>query len=226
MKNILAAFILLIFLLVVLNSCSKTETAPVLDTGNYIFDKLDDYSTVRLFTKNGEINDQSLISKYKTQYSQFIYPLQNQSFRSDTINILNMSQARLNGRIYSFTKIDNIYEFKGTDTTYYTGTIDSLFYALGKYKPYYSILFFNPFTNESLISTLQYYYVSFSNDRLIFHAVNILQFSTQYYQGTLVSSDFRRGNIFNFFDPSGINKLRTRDTLLIQTYNIHSKKIN
>lgn len=206
-------------------ACKKNDSAPALVTGNFVFEKESDYSSIRLFTKNGEINDSSLVAIYKTKFSNLIFPLQNQILSGDTINVINTSDAKYGNKMYRINRVDNFYQLRSVDSINYWGNIDSVFYELRKYKAYYAIQY-APVYGMYIGKTFSYYYLTFSDNKLVLPFINAIRFSTWYYQGVAVRNYYQGQTMNNVADLNAINRLPATDTLLLQTFNRYCRKID
>src|SRR5581483_73255 len=113
-------------------SCKKDKDPQSLTTGKYVGDRVGDYSSVRLFTKYGEIKDQTLIDKYKDQYSSYFDPVA--TGVTDTFTIIDAQQVQYNSINFTVTALDNYYQFRSIDTIYHLAyRIDDVFPDIVKY---------------------------------------------------------------------------------------------
>jgi hypothetical protein len=210
-------YILFISLAVI--SCKKGDKGlrPV-EAGKYVFEKLSDNSSLRMYTKNGEVKDQDLIEAYKNKYSSQFIPTNTTS--TDTFHIVDENNALYisgNGKSREFviTKMDGHYEFRSKDTShYFSQQADQFLYNLVKYKPYYISL---PTPMGYMTTTLQYFYASTASNSLVFPFLNVVRFATirngQYY--STYSYSYKINNVFDEKLPGTL----TTDTVLVQTFN-------
>jgi hypothetical protein len=180
------------------------------------FHSLTNFGSYRMFTKVGEINNSSIVTKYATDYSTYFYSptvgfpatgFRSFSFVNDD-SILN-------------TSINPVGELKRTvvsDYDVFTGKYsvpvndtNSLNLHLGKYK-------LHKYATTSLGHT--YFELNDpaailknANDKVYVPFVRYIVVSTGQNTFSFVADRFN-----NVFDPTGISKLGTRDTLLIQTF--------
>jgi hypothetical protein len=221
-KSLIWGYILFMSLAVI--SCKKSDKGlqPV-QAGKYIFEKLGDNSSVRMYTKNGEVKDQDLIAQYKNKYSSLFTPTNTTS--TDTFHIVDENNAvyvNSSGRSREFviTKMDSHYEFRSKDTShYFSQGADQFLYNLVKYKPYYLSL---PTPMGYMTTTLQYFYASTVSNSLVFPFLNVARFATtrngQYYSS--YSYTYKINNVFDEKLPGTL----TTDTVLVQTFNATYKR--
>lgn len=205
-------------------SCKKSDKSlrPV-EAGKFVFEKLGDISSVRMYTKNGEVKDQDLIAQYKIKYSSQFTPTNITSL--DTFHIVDENNALYisgSGRSREFviTKMDGHYEFRSKDTSnYFSQQADQFLYNLVKYKPYYISL---PTPMGYMTTTLQYFYASTAANNLVFPFLNVVRFATvrngQYYSS--YSYTYKINNLFDEKLPGTL----TTDTVMVQTFNVTYKR--
>lgn len=209
-------------------SCKKGDKGlRPLENGTYIFNNIDGI-TFKMYTKNGEVKDQSLIEQYKNKFS-VNFNLAN--IRSnDTIKVLDAINVeyissdgvRTTRRKFVVTALDDHYQFRSIDTFYiYDDAAFKFEYNMGKYKPFYiSIPMPMGITSGK---TLQYQYASVGNNSLNFPFLNAVRFATirngQYY--STYSYGFRLNNVFDEKFPGTL----TTDTVLVQAYTAQCKRI-
>ena len=213
-----------LFLSLAVISCKKSDKGlrPV-EAGKFVFEKLGDISSVRMYTKNGEVKDQELIAQYKTKYSSQFTPTNITS--ADTFQIVEENTALYisgsgQARKFVITKMDDHYEFRSKDTSnYFTQQPDQFLYNLVKYKPYYISL---PTPMGYMTTALQYYYASTAANSLVFPFVNVVRFATirsgQFYNS--YSYSYRINNLFDEKLPGTL----TTDTVLVQTFSATYKR--
>jgi hypothetical protein len=201
-------------------SCKKSDKGGLkpLESGKYVFDKVGDNSSLRMYTKNGEVKDQDLIEHYKNKYSSQFIPTGTTSL--DSFHIIDENNARYinnSGRARDFvvTKMDDHYEFRSKDTSnYFSQQADQFLINLGKYKPYSISL---PTPMGYMTTTLQYFYASAGQNTLVFPFLNVVRFATirngQYYN--TYSYSYKINNVFDEKLPGTL----TTDTVLVQTFN-------
>lgn len=209
-----------LFLSLVVISCKKSDKGlPPVEAGKFVFEKQGDISSIRMYTKNGEVKDQELIAQYKTKYSSQFTPTNTTS--SDTFQIVDENTALYisgsgKSREFAITKMDDHYEFRSKDTSnYFSQQPDQFLYNLVKYKPYYISL---PSPMGYITTTLQYYYASTAANSLVFPFMNVVRFATirsgQFYNS--YSYSYKINNLFDEKLPGTL----TADTVLVQTFSV------
>ncbi|HEX8334262.1 MAG TPA: hypothetical protein VF622_16695 [Segetibacter sp.] len=175
-----------------------------------------------MFTKTGEVNNSPVVAKYATEYSTYFYSptvtfpatgFRSFSFVSDD-SIIN-------------TSINPVAELKRTvisDYDVFTGKFsvpvndtNALNLHLGKYKLF-----------KYATTPLGYTYLELNdpaailkkvNDKVYVPFVRYIVVSTGQNTFSFVADRFN-----NVFDATGISKLGTRDTLLIQTFDVELRR--
>ena len=230
-KFLLFSFIFLSSVTVI--SCKKSDKGlQSIESGDYTYDKMGNYSAVRMFTKNGEVKDQNLIDQYSAQHSIYINPVNSGS--QDTFRIIDAGnmQYRVRNSInnsvltkdFIIKKKDDHYEFESRDTlSLYTQSAGNPITNIAKYKPYYSI---TPAPmGYNIIKSLQYHYASPSGKTLIFPFINVIRFATISYQGQISNSFLTVNTVNNVFDEKFAFSTLTGDTLMIQSFNVTYKRL-
>lgn len=214
-------------------SCKKNDNNEhPLSGGNYVFDKPGEYSAIRMFTKQGEVKDQSLIEVYKNKFSDHIYPTVTSLNAVDTFRVIDDTTAQyitknsitneVMVKNFVITRMDNYHQFRSRDTSRFLFQgVDNFITSIGKYKPYYMV---TPTpVGGNMITTLQYFYASPTFDGLVFPFINIIRFATLTYQGQPYSTYFSVSRVNNVFDEKFPLNSLTVDTVLVQTFNVAYK---
>jgi hypothetical protein len=210
-------------------SCKKGDKGlRPLESGTYIFNSIDGI-TFKMYTKNGEVKDQSLIEQYKNKFSANFNLINSSS--NDTVKVLDANGVeyissdgiRTIRRRFEVTALDNYYQFRGIDTLYvYDADAYKAQYNIGKYKPSYYVTMPTPM-GYTVARTFQYLYASVGNNSLNFPFLNAVRFATirkgQYYSA--YSYGFTLSNVFDEKFPGTL----TTDTVLVQAYTVQCKRI-
>ncbi len=203
-------------------SCKKDDAPRPLQSGTYFYNRVGDISSVRMFTKSGEVKDQNLINTYKVKYARQLNADSLRGSSADSLLVIDESNVKIGNKPYAVTKIDNYYQFRSIDTVRYRGDIDKVSYNIGKYKPYYSsfpIAMANGLSN--VITTFYYNYVAVTADGLAIPKINYVDFYSgsngSYYYSSLAGLN-------NVFDDKFPVNILNKDTLIVQTYNLYVKK--
>ncbi|WP_207510985.1 hypothetical protein [Longitalea luteola] len=216
-------------------SCKKNDNKEhPLVSGNFVFDKLGNFSSIRMFTRLGEVKDQSLIGQYKIKFSEHIYPTAPTSSDAvDTFNIIDEHTARhitrnsftneLMTKDFVITKMDNHYQFRSKDTSrFMSQPVDRFMTNIGKYKPYY---FVTPTpVGGSMVTTLQYFYASPTAEGLVFPFINVIRFATINNPWQPYSTYVNVNRVNNVFDEKFPLNTLIYDTLLVQSFNVTYKE--
>lgn len=216
-------------------SCKKNDKGDhPLVSSRYTFDKPGNYSSLRMFTKLGEVKDQGLINLYAIKFSAHISP--SYTAAQDTFRVIDENTAQyiirndLNNDLLVkdlvVTKMDNYYQFRSKDTSRFlsVGT-DNLASNIGKFKPYYLLTPIPSSTGfNNMVTTFQYYYALTTADGLVFPFINVIRFATLTFQGQPSSTYFNVYRINNVFDEKFPLNTLTADTLLVQTFDVTYKR--
>lgn len=209
----------IIVILLALFSCKKNPPVyPVKPYQQFEFQNLGNFGAYRMFTKTGEVSNSSLVTQYANEYAQFFYN-PSAAFTGDQY------------KRFSFVSEDSIIntgivpagELKKTGTGDYdvftsrytipVNDTNSLHLHLGKYKLY-----------QLSTTPLGYSYFELADPAAILKKINdklhlpIVRYIITSIHNNTVSFAADRFN--NVFDPTGIHKLGTNDTLLIQTFDV------
>ncbi len=226
-------------------SCTKSDSVADIQTGTYTFNKVSDYSSIRIFTKNGEISNTVVINNYLKIYDTLIYPKLHFYTPKDTFRIISPNKVTHNylfqlyplifiprDTIYSDFSInpkDNYYQFLGNDTLIFLGSVDSLNYSISKYQTYFKSEQISATSiRNNLIHSFNSYISSCdaNSTNLIFPQIHCIRFSTKYLSNGYVYSHYYNSYGFNnVFDSRGVNKLQEDDTLIVQTFNTYYHKL-
>ncbi|WP_207493267.1 hypothetical protein [Aridibaculum aurantiacum] len=215
--------LLFLILLVGLFSCKK-ET-PGYTTKQYTefeYEKLSNFKNYRMFTKLGEINDASLVARYANTHSQFFYTPSseftgNEYKRFSFVNedsIINTGIAPVGEMKRTLVDAYDVFKSKYTVPVNDTNTLEL---HLGKYKLHYlettslGYSYFELYDPAIILKRV--------NDKLHLPIIRYIITSTQDY-----SFSFSTGRFNNVLDPTGINKLGDKDTLLVQSFDIILQK--
>jgi hypothetical protein len=205
-------------------SCKKDDAPPSLQIGTYTGNKAADYSSVRLFTKSGEVKDQNVINAYKAKYATDLTPADGGGSTPDSFFVIDQNTVKYNNKNFGVTKMDAYYQFRSIDTLKVMGLIEPLTYNVTKYKRYYTAVPFPPLQGYDLITTFEYYYASPATDGLVFPMINLIRFANITSATGNITSSYNYYRINNVFDEKfPVNTLNT-DSVLVQTYNVYYKK--
>ena len=219
-------FIFIIFLsALVFSSCRKEEkyVYPVPQYEFFENGSLTHFGVYRLFTKQGEITDPSLVQQYAQEFSQFFYTasggFNDPVFKRFSVvnpdSMINPNTVPV-GELHR-TLTDTYDRFTGHGRTIVNDT-NSVNLHLMKYRIY-----------KTVTTQLGYTYLDVEIPSYIMKRVQDTLFFpfTRYINIT-------RGNYFSFsadkfnnvFEPAGTSKLGAQDTLLVQTFDLALKKTN
>jgi hypothetical protein len=216
--------LLLATIFVALLGCRKSKPTiyPVKEYEQFEYEGLSNFSGFRLFTKAGEINDQSLVASYVQQYDNHFYtPASNFSareYRSFSVvgedSIINTGIAPA-GELKR-TRTDAYDVFMGKYNIPQNDT-NAIALHLGKYK------LFTPAT-----TTTGYSYYELNSPPTILKRVGdkmylpIIRYIITYSKDYTFS--FSSDKINNVLDPTAVRKLGNNDTLLVQSFDVVLKK--
>jgi hypothetical protein len=207
-------------------ACKKEDAPRPLQSGTYISDKVGDFSSVRLFTKMGEVKDQNLINAYKTKYAAQFAPDYGSGTTPDSVFVMDENNAKFDGWNFSVSKVENFYQFQSKDTVSTFGQFNQAYYNMVKYKPYYiSTLVPSSTGFNYLTTTLRYFYAAPTSNGLVFPMINIVQINTvQLPTGGYYFSYFNAFKWNNVFNDKFPLTILNADTLLVQTNNVYFKR--
>lgn len=217
-----ALYLAIIF--VSLPGCRKSEPTfyPVKQYQQFEYEGLSNFSGFRLFTKAGEITDQSLLATYVQKYDDFFYtPASNFSAREYKSFSLVTDDSIIN------TGIAPVGELKRTTTDNYDvfmgkyqipqNDTNAIALHLGKYK------LFTPATTPT-----GYSYYELNSPATILKRVGdkmylpIIRYIITYNKDYTFS--FTSDKMNNVLDPTAVRKLANNDTLLLQAFDVVLKK--
>lgn len=220
------SILVILFVLLSLNACKKTDSpSTVLTPGDYIYQRTGDYSGIRVFTHDGEVKDQKLIGYYTNVLFSTVSPVGDTAKVNDTFHVL--SQTNLAYRYFgsngnnsnavfsSFTisKIDNYYQFTGTDTltnVYFTSKFDSFYSQIGKHQPYSTIKYHpipveNGINSIAVENTFKCFIASVSNNTLVFPLLRYLRINN--IPGSTIGGGYFESIINNVFNLGSLHYL-------------------
>jgi hypothetical protein len=213
-------FVLTVFLIISLLACKKDkpEAYPVPKYDQFLFAGLTNFTNHRLFTKEGEITNSTLVNKYVKEYRNFFYEptssFSGNEYKSFSMvnedSIINMGMAPV-GELKR-TTISDYDVFTGKFNVPVNDT-NSFNLHLGKYK-----------LHKLATTPLGYSYYELNQPANVLKRVNNKLYVPiiRYIITSLNSNYFSFGSdkINNVFDPTVTRKLGNLDTLLVQTFDL------
>jgi hypothetical protein len=206
-----------------ISACRKKPYVyPVKQFEQFEFHGLTNFGSYRMFTQTGEVNNSPVVAKYATEYSTYFYSstvtfpatgFRNFSFVSDD-SIINNSIIPVGELKRTVVSDYDVYISKYSVPVNDT---NSLNLHLGKYK-----------LHKYATTSLGYTYFELNDPAAVLKKTNGKVY-VPFVRYIVVSTGqntftFGADRFNNVFDPTGISKLGTRDTLLIQTFDVELRK--
>lgn len=202
------------------------------------------YSKVRMFTKSGEINNQTVIQNF-FDHQDYLFNLlfeDRENFYSsnfilnqdsilevdDLVSIEFLSDNKAHINFNNFSEIGHIINLADGFSVIESDTIFRQF-GLWTNEFEYSIYTYYPFNSETYglspstgLGTITYqnncYYFDPKKNEIEFPMMTCFFLGSK--NVNQVSSSFMRSKVNNLFDESSINLLNDNDTLVVQQFNI------
>lgn len=178
---------------------------------------------MRLFTKNGEINDQSVINSVTDTYDEYLTDLDNPTIEGEIsvkynsqyeIEIQEADSANIDVRDVNI--ISGISYWEQRDTIEGNGSL-SEFERFYKYHPIYQEEGVVPLVNEQYTLFKHCYYAKKEIDNISFPMIDFVVFGNSFFPNHPTQG---ADGINNEFDMNTISNLVENDTLIIQQYDI------
>ncbi|MDJ1496193.1 hypothetical protein QNI19_24865 [Cytophagaceae bacterium DM2B3-1] len=223
----LTRYLYVLVSILVLSSCKKDEEPVLLYPSIYHTKEIFVTSDVRLFTKQGEVKDQAIITDFTNRFHEpwdFIKPKSGviASSDRDTVKILAKDNAKI-GRYAGNFHVefhDNMIYFVPQDTARFeVDYMYELMLAIQKYKPLYENRF--PISTSSGYKTIAQSvvgsYAKYTSSQLTFPMLSFLLTQRGGYSYYSIRYN-------NSFDPTGYKALNTGDTLVVQESELRYEK--
>ena len=213
-----------IFLLT-LAACSKENSSPITTTKYNYFQKegLTNFTSFRLFTKNGEVNDAALVQQYQDEFSNYFFT-PSSSFNDNEFSKFAMVQedSFINVGITPVAELKrasiDVYDKFISRNYQIENDTNNLILHISKYKMY-----------EARTTSLGDTYFAVESPAYIFKKLNdqlnfpIVRFIVVSRSNTFSFGSSRFNNVFS---AAGLHKLGPNDTLLLQSFDLVMKKVN
>jgi hypothetical protein len=220
----LRTLLTLLLIIITLNSCKKNRPAPPPVKQNEFFQQSDlvNFQPYRLFTKAGEITNDSIVNSYVNQFRVHFYAPGNSMSDPDyqkfavaaADSVLNVSKAPV---IQAKRIITGTYDvFRSGGLVFLSDTSD-IFFQLLTYKTFHTREQNGGFKYYDWESPL--YVLKRRNDSLFFPMSKFILVS----RGDFVTA-FRSDHFNNVFKPQGTVMMGAKDTLLIQQFELTMTK--
>jgi hypothetical protein len=212
MKTILKSIILL----VVVISCSKTKTEPILNFPQTVyFESVTEKSKIRLFTNKKEINDANSIANYVKRNSFVSIDDYKTALANFKINFIKQDSLLLSTEInkYFYKKDGDLF----TITTPYTIKLkNSNFINEVMIFPYEK----TPITNSTAYDfSTKEFLIGRGNHSSFSLSLTVFKLKSKIANG--ISEQF--ASLYNEFNENAISKTTVNDTLLVQELKLNFK---
>jgi hypothetical protein len=212
-------------ILILIVSCEKEQDA-INYPQTYESESINNIN-LRVFTKDGEISDQSIVNSVKETYDEFLTDLDNPEIQGeiivkynseDEIEIQEMNSADIDVRdVYN---ISGISYWEKRDTTETNGFL-SEFERFLKYHPIYQEESYVTLTNNEYTLFKHCYYAKKEAHNISFPMIDFVVFGNSFFPNYPTQSASR---INSEFDMNTISNLIENDTLIIQEYDIEMRQ--